>query len=111
MDFFGQNLGRLQVRSVIGDMLFDRVGLRSPFSLGQQSSAAVAGDRQNPRLNRAVGIPMIQAADHAHESLLGHVLRLVVLTDHAETERIHFVSKQVDELPYGGTIPLTALID
>lgn len=78
---------------MIGDMLLNGVGLRPPFPFRQQRPAAIAGDRQNPGLQRTLTIPVMQTADNAHEGLLGHIFGFVVLSHHPEAERIHFMSK------------------
>ena len=82
LDFFGQMPQGLGRRRTILDLLDFAGTSRAAGPRRQQRSAAIPGDRQQPREKISLTVPAPQATQGTHKRLLGHVLRIFVLSQH-----------------------------
>lgn len=82
-------LGPADLAGRRGEVLpvFGEFEMLFPFgSISQRSPATVDGDGEQPRMEGAHGVPVVQASKRPEEDLLHDIFRILPMREHAETE-------------------------
>jgi len=109
--FLGQMVGGLLIGTIVGQE-FGGTSERWAAAAGSQGSAAtVAGNRKEPGLKVALGIPTMQISQHADERFLRGILGVLPLTEHSITQAVNLTAKTLDERQHGRLIAGQATLD
>jgi hypothetical protein len=98
LNFFRQVGGRLHVASGIFNPIDQRRRHRPAPLPRQKRPAPVSGNRQQPRRKLPALVPLLEAAHHPYQRLLGHVFRVLPVPDHSETKPEDLAVVTLDQL-------------
>jgi hypothetical protein len=104
VNFLGQMVSGTVVGRVVGDELDHRLGNRTPPPGGQGRAAAIAGDRQEPGQEVALGIPTMQVFQYADERFLCGIFGILPLAKHAIAQAEDRPAEPLDERKHGGLV-------
>jgi hypothetical protein len=107
-DLFRKTISLGVIRPVVCHFRNQGCRCRAPHPRGQQASAPISRNGEQPGLHIPLGVPPVEVPQGSHKGLLGHVFGILALPKHARTQTEYAAFVAVHKLGHGHLVPRKA---